>query len=407
MNIIFKLYNVVAFVALWLLNTILLCNIVSGQETTYYDETSQQSYSSRHTQHLEKIGLIESIDHGITWEFKGYAQFHMPHINPVDPSVLYDNGELMLYIFDLQSLMTDTSVVYLSVATDIMGLDFSPPVRAFEFKGFLTDPAVVKLSNNMYKMYVHSTETILSATSSDGTSFTLDPGERANEGGIPGVLLLPDGKVRLFVCGKGITSLISDDGMTFTLEPGVRIPIPDDAYIVADPHPIMINDGTYRMAYKVRPAEMEGPPIDDEIYLAESVDGFSWTPGSTPLVKGSNPTLVELPDGRWRIYYVDFSEASSIMEEHERIPEKFHLEQNYPNPFNPATTIKFCLLKRQHTILKVYNPLGQEVALLCNEVMGPGKHTIVFNANELNSGLYFYSLQGVDFTETKKFVVLK
>jgi hypothetical protein len=254
-----------------------------------------------HGEYAERMGMIESADHGATWQFKGHADFHAPEINPVDPSALFDNGLLVFYFFDLMSLSTDTAVVYRSVATDGTGLDFSPPARAFQMPGFLTDPAVVKMQNGKYRMYVQGQNAILSATSDDGFTFTLDPGERTRAGGVPGVIVLPDGRVRLYVSNsEGITSLISDDGFSFTPEPGVRIPG------AGAPSPVRCADGVYRMACAVRPAGQGESPELDEVHLAESADGFLWTPGLASLVTGSVPTLVELPDGRLRIYYVDF-----------------------------------------------------------------------------------------------------
>jgi hypothetical protein len=257
-------------------------------------------------EHGERMGMIESTDHGATWQFKGHADFHASSLNPVDPSALVDNGLLVFYFFDLNSLGTDTAVVYRSVATDGTGLDFSPPAKAFQMPGFFTDPMVVKMQNGKYRMYLHGKNAILSASSDSGFVFIRDPGDRTSTGGVPGALVLPDGKVRLFVCGQGITSLISDNGLDFTQEPGVRIPIPSGAAVVADPNPIRIADGTYRMAYKVGPPGQSEIPDLDEVHFAESQDGYSWTPGSVSLVTGSVPTLVELPDGRMRIYYVDF-----------------------------------------------------------------------------------------------------
>ena len=124
-----------------------------------------------HGAYAERMGMIESTDHGATWQFKGHAEFQAPALNPVDPSALFDNGLLVFYFFDLMSLGTDTAVVYRSVATDGSGLDFSSPAPAFKFAGAFTDPFVLKLPDGRYRMYVHGPTAILSAASNDGFIF--------------------------------------------------------------------------------------------------------------------------------------------------------------------------------------------------------------------------------------------
>ena len=74
------------------------------------------------------------------------------------------------------------------------------------------------------------------------------------------------------------------------------------------------------------------------------------------------------------------------------IPESYFLEQNYPNPFNPSTIINYELRIRNFVMLKVYDIAGREVASLVNEIMPAGKHAVEFNAADLPSGVYFYSL---------------
>jgi len=255
----------------------------------------------------EQIGMIESSDGGATWEFKGYAQFNAPDLNPVDPSVLWDGGLLVLYFLDLNSLGQDEAVFYRTVATDDTGLDFTPPEAALRYQGEFTDQDVVRLPGGPFRAFLvsHTAGGIVSATSADGHLFTLDPGAVTSAGSVPGALVLPDGRVRLFVHSAGITSVISDDGLNFSSEPGVRIPIPEGSYMVADADPILTLDGNYLMAYKLREGQTE-EPTEDQVYLAESADGFTWTTQPGPLVRGSVPTLVQLPDRRLRIYYVDF-----------------------------------------------------------------------------------------------------
>lgn len=90
------------------------------------------------------------------------------------------------------------------------------------------------------------------------------------------------------------------------------------------------------------------------------------------------------------------------------IAETYSLSQNYPNPFNPATNINFSIAKSGNVNLKVYDILGNEVAnLLNNEKLSSGKYNVNFNASNLSSGIYYYSLRTDNFTDTKKMLLVK
>lgn len=88
------------------------------------------------------------------------------------------------------------------------------------------------------------------------------------------------------------------------------------------------------------------------------------------------------------------------------VPDNFALAQNYPNPFNPATTIEFSLPVRSDYSLKIYNVTGQ----LVKEFAGTenaGTHSIVWDASNTASGIYFYKITAGNYTDTKKMVFLK
>ena len=90
------------------------------------------------------------------------------------------------------------------------------------------------------------------------------------------------------------------------------------------------------------------------------------------------------------------------------IPDAFSLYQNYPNPFNPSTSIKFDVLNNSNITLKVYDVMGREIAtLIDNEAVSPGTKEIDFDASDLSSGIYFYTLTAGDFKATKKMMLLK
>lgn len=89
------------------------------------------------------------------------------------------------------------------------------------------------------------------------------------------------------------------------------------------------------------------------------------------------------------------------------VPAEYKLEQNYPNPFNPTTKINFAITKSGFVSLKIYDITGKEVSNLVNEKLGQGSFSYEFNASNLSSGIYFYTLKTGDFVSTKKMVLIK
>ena len=83
------------------------------------------------------------------------------------------------------------------------------------------------------------------------------------------------------------------------------------------------------------------------------------------------------------------------------------LAQNYPNPFNPSTTFSFSIKETGKVSLKVYDVLGNEVAIIVDAIKSTGKYEVVFNASYLPSGVYFYELQAGIFRQTRKMLLAK
>jgi endoglucanase len=85
----------------------------------------------------------------------------------------------------------------------------------------------------------------------------------------------------------------------------------------------------------------------------------------------------------------------------------YQLHQNYPNPFNPITQIQYTLPVPAQVTLEVFNSLGQKVMELVNSQQSAGYHTEIFDATRLSSGIYFYKLTTLSFTETKRMLLIK
>ena len=91
----------------------------------------------------------------------------------------------------------------------------------------------------------------------------------------------------------------------------------------------------------------------------------------------------------------------------ELTPSEYKLQQNFPNPFNPVTNIVYQLPKSGLVQLKVYDLLGSEVAVLVNELKSKGSYSVNFDASNLPSGVYIYSLRVNDFVQNNKMTLLK
>ena len=148
-----------------------------------------------------------------------------------------------------------------------------------------------------------------------------------------------------------------------------------------------------------------------------SGDGFAtvgFIPGfgTTTEPRSYNFTDSDIKAGifTYRLKQVDLNgtyEYSDEVEVEGIAPLEFKLDQNYPNPFNPATQITFQLTKKSNVVLKVYNLLGKEVAILVDGQKEAGKHKINFDAGDLPSGMYLYKIETDGLVQTKKMMLMK
>jgi len=112
----------------------------------------------------------------------------------------------------------------------------------------------------------------------------------------------------------------------------------------------------------------------------------------------------------YRIVQRDFDgteKAYSAVQVNLNVLMIYSLEQNYPNPFNPVTLISYSVPQLSNVRIAVYNLLGEQVALLVDEVKDAGKYQITFDASGLNSGVYVYRMEGNNFRDGKKLVLMK
>ncbi|MCU0414993.1 MAG: DUF1028 domain-containing protein [Ignavibacteriaceae bacterium] len=140
---------------------------------------------------------------------------------------------------------------------------------------------------------------------------------------------------------------------------------------------------------------------------------------TSPIAEGSDTISAIVISGTdtvtifWKAI-VTYANPTSI-DENKLTPHSFYLYQNSPNPFNPTTKIKYIIpnvivsrvKQSQFVTLKVYDVLGNEVAILVNKEQEAGTYEVEFDASSLSSGTYFYKLQAGSFVDTRKMILLK
>ncbi len=105
------------------------------------------------------------------------------------------------------------------------------------------------------------------------------------------------------------------------------------------------------------------------------------------------------------IYYSDT--PVNVDEINFDILDEYLLLQNYPNPFNPVTEITFKIPETGIVKLNVYDPLGNLVATLYDGSVKAGIHSVSFDATNLTSGVYIYTLFAGDAVISNKMILMK
>ncbi len=143
------------------------------------------------------------------------------------------------------------------------------------------------------------------------------------------------------------------------------------------------------------------------------VDGMGTTTEKTSYTYVDNS--ISAAKAYYRLKQIDFdgtSAYSNVVEVDLTVPTDFSISQNYPNPFNPSTTIKFGLPVEAKVTINLFNTLGEKVAQLANTDFAAGNQRIDFNASNLSSGVYFYTIEavgvdGTNFISSKKMMLMK
>lgn len=179
-----------------------------------------------------------------------------------------------------------------------------------------------------------------------------------------------------------------------------------EVHITPDPKPRPpYNTYSYSLTYQFADPYIGSDDIYNENYAIGDVKPGTYT---ITALNGAYRRVVTVGAGQ-----VVNADAITDVDEINLAVDNFILSQNFPNPFNPSTIINFQIPQRSFIQLKVYDLLGEEVAVLVDEERNEGIYNEIFNAFNLPSGFYVYSLlaQSSDgkneFRESKKMILIK
>ena len=91
----------------------------------------------------------------------------------------------------------------------------------------------------------------------------------------------------------------------------------------------------------------------------------------------------------------------------EHLPNSFAIKSVYPNPFNPIVTMEYEISKLGNTSGKIYNLNGQLIEDLFSEYKNIGHHTLIWDASDCPSGIYFVQLKNQSQSLTQKIMLIK
>jgi hypothetical protein len=134
-----------------------------------------------------------------------------------------------------------------------------------------------------------------------------------------------------------------------------------------------------------------------------------WTGAGNNSYSGTNssPTITAMNNIIVQTAIYDTIVPFGIQNLNTGVPKTFGLHQNYPNPFNPVTKIRFDLPKQSMAVIRVYNIIGNEVAVIHNGMLNAGYYEADFNASSYASGVYFYKLETPDYSNVKRMILVK
>jgi len=226
----------------------------------------------------------------------------------------------------------------------------------------------------------------------NGTAFTVSAGDSLDITSSTPTSTLSNGFHKMFVRAKNADGKWSHyEGRTFYI-----MAPPDDQSL------LVLDQAEY--FFDTDPGQGNGIPL--AITAGDSIDGNFSIPES--LLVGTHQMGIRVKNSanRWSLYeYREFNVGvPGVFDIDAEHPTLF---QNYPNPFTASTKIEFNLLKKEDVVIAITDLPGNTIMEYSMTDLSPGRHTLLVDGHDLESGYYLYRMVTKDFTTTKEMVVLK
>jgi len=152
--------------------------------------------------------------------------------------------------------------------------------------------------------------------------------------------------------------------------------------------------------------EGEGNIDADPLFVDAANDDFHLQ-NVSPCIDSGDPSSPYDPDSTIADIGAFYYHHSLDIDDVELLPVVYQLFRNYPNPFNGRTTISYALREALHITIEIYDLLGRKIETILDTDKQAGYQSIIWNAKDQASGMYFYRIQAGEFTETMKMLLLK
>jgi hypothetical protein len=144
---------------------------------------------------------------------------------------------------------------------------------------------------------------------------------------------------------------------------------------------------------------------------------YKWKKGSNYISGATLSHYTATAEGNYRVQVTNSNGCSKLSspvtvsvpcrEEGELISSNDFNVSIFPNPLSSSTTISFSLEQSEKVTLKIFDLNGRLIETLTDNVFEEGEHSIEWNVEKINAGIYFLKMQSRDFFKTEKLIVTK